>query len=315
MTDIGRMVRSANPVPDDSRTLTDDEFSAVLLLAQRRSGDMDTKQAPPVVAPEKKSRTGWLVAAAAFALVIVVIGASLLFTQESATPPATTPPTTPPTTAAVTPTTDAAPPTTVAEDAVDLPTGPSEQARREAVDSILAALSAGDVESLAPQLGDADLNVAFGRGTQLVDPQGTIDGIMVSLRIENAMGTRFEASDCVTEELPSTIDCTVVAIEPVRESLGLDPLDLDLKARFDDAGNLELLTLRWTLSSLVHTDDRDWAAEIAPFTDWLEETHPGDRDVMIQSSWTGLVPSMRDESVALWAVRVPEYLATVGTGD
>ncbi len=55
MTDIGFMVRSANPVPDDSQQLTDDELVAVLLLAQQRSGNMDAKELTRPVEPDRKT--------------------------------------------------------------------------------------------------------------------------------------------------------------------------------------------------------------------------------------------------------------------
>ena len=59
MTDIGFMVRSANPVPDDSQQLTDSELSAVLLLAQQRStvaGDESVTTVPDnALTPEEEA--------------------------------------------------------------------------------------------------------------------------------------------------------------------------------------------------------------------------------------------------------------------
>ena len=43
MSDIRTMMRSANPIPDAQSEFGQDDLDALLLLTQRRSGDMDTK--------------------------------------------------------------------------------------------------------------------------------------------------------------------------------------------------------------------------------------------------------------------------------
>jgi hypothetical protein len=96
MTDIGLMVRSAHPVPDDSQQLTRDELSAVLLLAQQRSGEMDVKDRQVQAVERGDRRRGWIVAAASFVAIVLIVGAVWLVGGSTAddAPPATTPPTT-----------------------------------------------------------------------------------------------------------------------------------------------------------------------------------------------------------------------------
>jgi hypothetical protein len=153
MSDVVQMMRAANPVPDSDAALTSDDFDALLLLTQSRSGNVDVQELTKPVEPEKKRYNGWLVAAAAFAVVIVFIGAAMLLASPAdELPPATTPPTT----QAVTPTTQAAPPTTVA--AIEEPTpttvAPVVDAEPVMTDEIIAllesyesAFNAGDAEA------------------------------------------------------------------------------------------------------------------------------------------------------------------------
>ena len=111
MSDVAQLMRAANPVPDTGAALPEDDFKALLLLTQSRSGNVEVQELTKPTEPEKNHRRGWLVAAAAFAAVIVVIGAAMLLGNQAVElPPATIPPTT----QAVTPTTEAAPPTTQA---------------------------------------------------------------------------------------------------------------------------------------------------------------------------------------------------------
>ena len=154
MTDIGLMVRSANPVPDDSQQLTDDELSAVLLLAQQRSGDMDVKERTEPVPSVRPSRPGWLIAALAFGAIIVVVGAAMLLTRETTTelPPATTPPTT-----------QALPTTTVAPEeqavaSVEEPAEPVDTVSTADLATIKAyedAINSGDTEQIRAFFGPA----------------------------------------------------------------------------------------------------------------------------------------------------------------
>jgi hypothetical protein len=54
---------------------------------------------------------------------------------------------------------------------------------------------------------------------------------------------------------------------------------------------------------------------LVPFTEWLNANHPGDADVMFFTNELGDVNrSLSPESLALWAERLPEYVATKSAG-
>ncbi len=107
MTDIGALVRTANPVPVDAPVLSDDELDALLLVIEARNGDMDLKEiTTPVEHPRPPARR-WLVAVAAFAAVLLVgVAIAVLQPAGGETAPAA------PTETTVVPTTTVAPPTT-----------------------------------------------------------------------------------------------------------------------------------------------------------------------------------------------------------
>lgn len=264
---------------------------------------MDTKQAPPVAAPERtRNRTGWLVAAGAFAIMLVVVGASLLFTTDGETPA-----TTPPTTAVVTPTTEAAPATTVAGDPERPESVLTEEARQGAVAALLVNASTGDIDGLRSLLDGADVRMRLHRGglsqsTGLESAEGV-------LALEHAMGTRFEIRECTFGEAETRIECGVDATEAVRDALGLGGLEMLLKADFNESGDVTWLFWEWDISANLYVDTGDWAADLAPFIAWLDESHPGDSQVMIPGGGRFSEPSSSPESIALWDERVGEYLA------
>ena len=149
MTDIGLMVRSANPVPDETQSLTDNELNAVLLLAQQRSGGMDAKELTKPVEQEPKRRSGWLVAAAAFAGIILIAGLIAVLSNRDAVEPADNqvPTTQPePTTTLAPEATERAPSTTIAESTVT-----AEQLAM--IDRYTNAINEADVEAIAALLG------------------------------------------------------------------------------------------------------------------------------------------------------------------
>jgi ketosteroid isomerase-like protein len=92
MNDVGQLVRDANPIQGDPLLLAHDEFEALLLLAQTRSGSMNLQELTKPAEPEKKHRSGWLIAAASFAVVILFVGVVMLLANTAENlPPVTEP--------------------------------------------------------------------------------------------------------------------------------------------------------------------------------------------------------------------------------
>ncbi len=100
MSDVAQLMRAANPVPDSEAVLPNDEFDALLLLTQSRSGNVDVQQLTKPVEPEKKQRSGWLIAAASFAVVILFVGVVMLLANTAENMPPVTESTTESTVAA-----------------------------------------------------------------------------------------------------------------------------------------------------------------------------------------------------------------------
>jgi hypothetical protein len=155
MTDIGIMVRSANPVPD-SQQLTHDELSAVLLLAQQRSGEMDVSEVVRPIEPDQKPKwRGWLVAVAAFAVVVGIVGIALLFSSRTPSEaPATNPPVQVTTTIASAPTTVESVPSTTQAPTTSVPQVDSEALAF--VESLVTNINTGDHGSAGAQIDPVD---------------------------------------------------------------------------------------------------------------------------------------------------------------
>jgi hypothetical protein len=171
MSDIAQMMRAANPVHDPDAALTNDEFDALLLLTQSRSGNVEAQEQTKQVEPEKRDRRGWLVATAAFAAVVVLLGAVMLLGNNAEElPPAVT---TPPTTQAVAPTTEAVAPTTEASAAATtVPTALSAAEEQFVVDFV-AAFNGGTYDTWP---GDFDEYLGHFAANAVITTPMLVDG-------------------------------------------------------------------------------------------------------------------------------------------
>ncbi len=177
MTDIGLLVRSANPVPDDSQQLTDDELGAVLLLAQQRSGDMDTKERTSTAVTSNSRRHNLAIAIGSFAAALAVVGV-LLWTGGSTedTPPATVPSTT----------------TTVVELTTTTPAAPAVNAADQTVlDGFIGALNSGDMDVV-----DATLSPSAVTVLPWDEVTYARDAMLKELRFVANRGSTTALSDC-----------------------------------------------------------------------------------------------------------------------
>ena len=252
MTDIGLMVRSANPVPD-SQQLTNDELSAVLLLARTRSADMDAKELTrPVEPDEEPKRSGLLVAAVAFAAVVTVIaGIAIVFNSTTDdVAPATTPSTT---------ISDGAPTTTpVAPQGLDA----------EAVgvvEAMVADLNAGDVDAVATRILAADSFETLSLGELADDRTGAIGRYAYWVAVDSSV----EVAECSTFS-NGTTRCEIARTSPLDYS-SPDPELSSIQVRLAEDGTLAFLRQEPTVGA--------WSARYDGFSRWIGENH---QDVFAQ---------------------------------
>ena len=281
MTDIQTLMRSANPIEDARTEFGQEDLDALLLLTQRRSGDMDVKQAREVatpVTPEKRSRRGWLVAAVAFAGVIAVVAAAALLTQSTEeAPPATSPTTTldasPPTTAAAT-TTVAAESTISAED-------------QAVLDAFVAAFNAGD------EIAYEGLFAATARHNQEQYDQLGLDRIVDDMRWLALRGTTVSMDGCRVSG--DRIFCELTFDGPVERAVLQVPELIRYYFTIVD-GQIFAMESRWVTQGGVDFDP-EWSEVI----EWVDQIDPA-----AASAFGGLYPYLgSDEAALAWAEWAP----------
>lgn len=287
MTEIGPLVRSANPVPDDSRQLTDDELGAVFLLVERRSGDMDAKELIRPIEPDKKPRrSGLLVAVGVFA-VVVIGGVGIAFFLPSSTPSAP-PATSPVTTQAPAPSTSTS--TTVADASVtDDALTPYEETF---VADFMTAFNAHDEASLMAVV-TPDTNT-----TSYLLNEAAPSEWAKELAWRWALDEEWTAQSCKLAF--SAISCQLTISGGWFEHLGPQTANLRMTV---DGGVITSLTLREDLAVLI-----PGAAE---FRAWMESAHPDDLAI-INASGEPPPPRLTDESIALWPILIAEFEASLG---
>ena len=203
MSDIQTLMRSANPIEDAHTEFGQDDLEALLLLTQRRSGDMDVKEVTTPVALEKKNNRGWLVAAATFAGVIAVVAAALMLTQSTdEAPPATSPTTT----LDAAPTTTS-PTTTVAEPGVGA-------ADRAVLDTYLAAVASGDEKLLRSVLAPGLVRTtAEGYSPNQKD----LERLVLEAQVRHARGSNVELQGC--QPAGDRIQCVMLVDGPADRAI------------------------------------------------------------------------------------------------
>jgi len=303
MNDIAQLMRAANPVPDSEAALTDDEFDALLLLTQARSGNMDVQQLEKPVEPEKRQRSGWLVAAVAFAVVIVFVGVAMLLARPAAeTPPATTPPTT----EALTPTTQAAPPTT--EAASPTTVAPVVEAEPVMTDEILALLT--NYEAAFNNADAAAFRALFTPDARFVQERNPGNTVSVDRLVGEMVNLRRQESTLALVDCTATsygARCKFVYSGAVETALFYGPATNTI-ALYIDGGQITELGLRAT--SLPGVIPDPWQQVL----DWVEENFPEDREDMISPMINDILASEDSELwlkyAPLWQEAGRPYLAT-----
>jgi len=302
MSDIATMMQAANPVPDSKAALTDDEFNALLLLTQSRSGNVEVQERTKPVEPERKSRNrGWLVAAAAFAVVIVALGATLLLGRPEAELPAATTPTT---TQAVTPTTQAVTPTTVAEAAES-----AEEATPTTVAAADDAVSPGDqavIDEYITAFNAADADAVLA----LMSPSAKVSSNVANLNESapdvwrNVLAWRWALNE-------------QWAVASCNTSFGAVVCQLTVTGGWVDALGAQNAVLRFIITDGVVSSlsVNENLAVLIPyatgFVDWVAAENPAEYDMMFTPVGSPPAPLFTEESIALWVELIPQWQATL----
>ena len=291
MSDIATMMQAANPVPDSEAALTDDDFDALLLLTQSRSGNVEVQELTKPVEPEKNQRRGWMVAAAAFAAVIVLVGAAMLLTNTTEElPPATTPPTTQavaPTTVpvveeeALTPTTvivEESAPTTIAAPVLD-------EESVAFVEAMVAELNAGDYEAAGARILAAG---EFRVSGMLNDPRTYVAG---SYHYWTEMNSTVEVAECSTSSTSGITRCILSRTSEL-EPFYPEPETTVFQLRVEDGAI--------AFGSQDPEQTAPWWPIYTDFKMWVRENHPGSEGSLDNFTDAPAAAALTKEYVAEW---------------
>jgi hypothetical protein len=278
MSAINQMMRAANPVPDPATALADDDFEALLLVSQTRSGKMDVKETMRPAEPETPRRSGWLIAAVAFAAIVVVVGAAaLLMRPTDGVEPATTPPT-----------------TSAVEDAAI-----TEGEALAIAHSYFAAYEGGDVDAMLGLFTpDAEIYVGPGYGLPELEQY-----IVWDLAQET---TNSPPTCAVRGIIGSTVKvaCDYTALQGISEAIGATPVPIELTFWASSDG------IRIAAEGLGQPDFR---AVRTPFKAWMNENHPEDTSGTDFRGWSTVEEAERNGLLRLqYGLEWAAYLKTQG---
>jgi hypothetical protein len=278
MSAINQMMRAANPVPDVATALADDDFEALLLVSQTRSGNMDVKEQRIPAEPEIPRRRGWLVAAAAFAAIVVVVGAAaLLMRPTDGVVPATTPPT-----------------TSAVEDAAI-----TEAETLAVAHSYFAAYEAGDVDAMLGLFTpDAEIFIGPGNGLPELEQYITWDLAQETTNSPPTCAGRGIIGNTVK------VTCDYAALQGLAEAVGATAVPIELTF--------------WVSRDGIETaaegvGQPHFFAVRTPFKAWMNENHPEDTSGTDFRGWSTVEEAERNGLLRLqYGLEWAAYLKTQG---
>lgn len=247
MSDIQTLMRTANPIPEASAEFGPDDLDVLLLLIQRRSGDMDVKDMAEPATPETKPKRGWLIAAAAAVAVVLVVGiAMLLDTGTDDGAPATSPTTT----------LDAAPTSTTS-------TGGLPE-----LDPAAAAFA----QAMVDEVNAGDHGAAAARIYAAATYEGEGDDASIDARARSAgrfavwvaLDSTVELVEC-SSLTNGTTRCEIARSSP-HDYSSADPAMLLLQFRLDESGAAAYMRLVPAGGA--------WSIRYDAFERWVNENHP-----------------------------------------
>lgn len=298
---------AANPIPLDAapppQAWTEDALLGVIDDRERSLPQPTTSG--PERASKRERRTRWLVAAAAFIAVLLTIGVVAAITNfdEDVVDTTTVPPTTPvssttqppPTTQAVT--TTATPVTTSTTTTLAPVVDPADQA---AIDTFVAAFNVGNVEATRALLSPDALVWSSLIGGPLPEPLpiaefgSLFDGWM---RFNSLQEAQIALDSCAPVD-DGRINCRGTLSDVIVVASPTSPAGLSVTFDVGPDGAVSYFFFR--------VNDAAMNASYGYFNFWLDETYPGDSDVLYNGT-----PIFTDEALALWAIRVPEWIASL----
>lgn len=239
----------------------------------------------------------------AIALAAAACGSSSDDIAPAAAPTTEVPmPTEPPTTTPPNPTT-----TLAVDDA------PSAQAitreTSDAVDAFIEAMNNYDADAVYELAANASPIVVMDRGPYGLG-NGSLEITAANLTLEQALQSVWELDSCTPGDDDRTARCVVNATGPLRETIGLPPLTIDLLVATADDGTTS--RFRWAWSTETRTNFGNyWYQDLEPFFTWLEDSNPGASEGLVNPVQGGaFVPNTSPETVTLWATYVAEFLAS-----
>lgn len=136
----------------------------------------------------------------------------------------------------------------------------------------------------------------------------TADEYVTLANFEAALGWRYLDPECSlnSPEPPARVLCNYTFETEASDALGFGPYGNNSMAFVIDDGLI--VEVSNNVSSGVFVDD-----VYLPFQTWIEENHPADADRMFGSPAQGgrRPPIIAAESIALWGLRMPEYVASL----
>jgi hypothetical protein len=290
-----------NPHPAQSEVPDEAVSSTTALLAvERKSGAKG-----PVGVPVGAIRSAWrgpLIAAAVFGIVLLVaIVLSISGGGVEPASPVTTTVAEQPVSTTIPETTTTVPPTTTTTTATVVDAVSAGE--RAAADAAIAALNAHSTEDLFALMAESapaahriqkSESAVVGRSRDLFERY---------LSFDFALGTTWTIVSCEPASTVSSVRCAVDVHEPLRDELGLRVLPALLRIDVDQAGLIQELDFRWDTADPLSALGT-WVEELVVFTDWVDENHPGDMEIMAIE----ILPLTSPASLALWESHVAEFL-------
>jgi len=299
---------AANPIPLDaappSQAWTEDDLLGVIDDRDRFEPAQPAASGPER-ASKRERRIRWLVAAAAFMAVLLTIGvvaAITSFDEGDVADTTAVPPTTPvsstteppPTTQAVTTTATPAPTSTSTTLAsVD----PADQA---AIDTFVAAFNAGNVEATRALLSPDALVWSSLIAGELQEPLSIVEfGSLFDgwMRFNSLQEAQIALDSCAPVD-DGRINCRGTLSDVIVVASPSSPAGLSVTFDVGPDGAVSYFFFR--------PNDAAMNASYGYFNFWLDETYPGDSGVLYNAT-----PIFTDDALALWALRVPEWIASL----